>query len=327
MTILLKKITTKTKLLILISGLCSTSAVFADNLDPWFTGPLLAPAGQTVPEGHINIEPYFFATDDYGFFNSQWRNTHTPTARTYSPTMIVSYGLTSFMDIQLSVPYNINTNQGVTTGNFGDIGLGLGFQLIKDSPNHWYPGLRLAVNETLPSGIYENLDPTRNGTDATGAGAYQTSISANFQKLYKLNNGHYLNTRLSLTETLPANVDVQGINAFGGDSTTNGRLRLGNVFNADLGLEYALTRHWVPALDVVFTANSASNFTNFVTRPSSTGLPAPVGYESGDLVSVAPALEYNFNEHIGVIAGSWFSVRGRNKPSFVSAVAALNFYY
>ena len=27
---------------------------------PWLTGPLLAPAGRTIPAGHFNFEPYGF---------------------------------------------------------------------------------------------------------------------------------------------------------------------------------------------------------------------------------------------------------------------------
>lgn len=30
------------------------------NAGPWWTGPLLAPAGHTIPKGHSNLELYGF---------------------------------------------------------------------------------------------------------------------------------------------------------------------------------------------------------------------------------------------------------------------------
>lgn len=35
-------------------------------------------------------------------------------------------------------------------------------------------------------------------------------------------------------------------------------------------------------------------------------------------ISLAPELEYNFLVNFGVIMGDWFSVVGRNTPSFVT---------
>ena len=41
----------------------------------------------------------------------------------------------------------------------------------------------------------------------------------------------------------------------------------------------------------------------------------------------APAIEYNYNENFGIIAGYWFSTKGKNSPDFKSYVLALNFYF
>ena len=38
---------------------------------------------------------------------------------------------------------------------------------------------------------------------------------------------------------------------------------------------------------------------------------------------MAPAVEYLYNEHVGLIAGPWFSVRGRNTSDFFGMVAAI----
>jgi hypothetical protein len=52
-----------------------------------------------------------------------------------------------------------------------------------------------------------------------------------------------------------------------------------------------------------------------------------VGTPSTSLLTLAPAIEYNFTQTIGVIVGSWFTLKGRNANRFVSAAAALNYYF
>jgi hypothetical protein len=46
---------------------------------------------------------------------------------------------------------------------------------------------------------------------------------------------------------------------------------------------------------------------------------------SGDKISLAPAIEYNFTPDIALIAGLWFTVSGRNSSDFVAGI--INFSY
>ena len=48
-----------------------------------------------------------------------------------------------------------------------------------------------------------------------------------------------------------------------------------------------------------------------------------VGEGYGNLLTVAQAVEYNVNQHVGLIAGPWFSLRGRNTSEFLGIVKAL----
>jgi hypothetical protein len=164
------------------------------------------------------------------------------------------------------------------------------------------------------------------GTDATGTGAYQTSFGLNFQQLWHVAADKYFRDRLSFGYTLPATSQVNGFNTFGGNTQTTGHERIGNQFTADLGLEYTLTKNWVPALDVIYTATGNSDFTG-VTGTDPNGVPAITNGPSGSVFSLAPAIEYNFNSNLGIIAGPWFSVSGRNATQFVSAVLAINYYH
>jgi hypothetical protein len=56
------------------------------------------------------------------------------------------------------------------------------------------------------------------------------------------------------------------------------------------------------------------------------GDPATVGKGYSNLLTVAPALEYLWNQHVGLIAGPWMSLRGRNTSEFFGAVVALYLY-
>ncbi len=299
----------------------------ADEDLPWFVGPLLAGGGNTVEPGHINIETYLFATNAYGIFNAEGKTVHNMNNfYTVTPTASIGIGVTKFMDFNATIPYVFNHTDGHTNQGAGDATFGLGFQLFKGVKNNfWHPSVRAVVSETFPTGNFEGLDPDELGTDSTGRGAYQTSFALNFQHAWQLSETKYFNDRLSLGYSLPASSEVQGVNAFGGNNETSGREHLGDQFSADLGLEYTLTKHWVPALDILYTANGKSTFAG-VPGTNAEGLPAIQNGPSGEELSLAPAMEYNFNSHWGVIAGPWFSVAGRNAAQFNSAVVAVNYY-
>jgi hypothetical protein len=50
------------------------------------------------------------------------------------------------------------------------------------------------------------------------------------------------------------------------------------------------------------------------------------GGPSSSQYSLAPAIEYNWSQNIGLIGGVWFTVAGQNISQFNSIVIALNYY-
>lgn len=294
-------------------------------IGPWMTGPLLAPSGHTIPAGHTNFEPYLFITNSYGFYNTNSIMHYVPRTISTSPTLIVSRGLAKRFDIQLSVPYAFNNKNSQSDNGFGDVGVVLGFQALNQTPKSWVPDLRLTIAETFPTGKYENGNAAKLGTDMIGAGSYQTVIGANFQKLHQFRNKKYLRTRLSLTYAMPTSVHVNGYNAYGGGINTDGTVTLGNKFAIDLGLEYTLTQHWVPALDITFYDTPPGGFKG-TSGVNSSGGPAVTAPIKSEVISLAPAIEYNFSAKFGMIAGAWFTVYGRNAADFAAGVVAVNYY-
>ena len=171
---------------------------------PWWTGPLLAPAGKTVPKGHLNFEPYgFYSEYPHGFKNLEG-------------TPVLTLGLTDFMDVQTALPFDYSWKNGHHGSGVGDYSLALGFQLLRQKENSIIPDLRFVVQEVFPTGKFENLNPNLQGTDQTGVGSYQTYLGLNFQRLTTFENDHYLRTRLSLVAAFPQDVTVHGVNVFGG---------------------------------------------------------------------------------------------------------------
>jgi hypothetical protein len=81
-----------------------------------------------------------------------------------------------------------------------------------------------------------------------------------------------------------------------------------------------VTRNWVLALDVVYEHDSNTHVSGLDVQ----GLALEVNSGPGHTWSLAPALEYNFNSRVGVIAGAKLTTSGRNATAVVIPVAAIN---
>jgi hypothetical protein len=57
----------------------SSSSAFHQSMgDAWWTGPLLAPSANTLPQGHILVEPYLYDVITQGFYNSNGTRVSAP---------------------------------------------------------------------------------------------------------------------------------------------------------------------------------------------------------------------------------------------------------
>ena len=281
---------------------------------PWLTGPLLAPSGKTVPPHHVLFEPYFFYTE----YPQEFKN--------FEVTPVLTAGITDFLDIQTSVPYDFSWERAAHTHNIGDYSLGFGTQWLRQQDHTLIPDLRIIVQEVFPTGKFDHLNPTKFGTDQTGSGAYQTLLSFNFQKTIEVQPSHYLRGRLSLAGSHSSAVTVDGINTFGGTNDTHGKIKPGRSYSVDVAFEYTLTQNWVPVFEALYVH---SRTIDFLGNPGFTpgGSLADIGGPGGNSASLAPALEYNFNANIGLIGGVWFSVTGPRAAKFTAGTLALNCFF
>lgn len=292
------------------------------QITPWFTGTLLSTRGTSLGKGHAVVEPYLYYTRYGGLYNDNWRLQSATSSQSLTQQTYFIYGLTDSLDIEIAPQWIGNHGRGHSSGGFGDLPLQLGVQAWRGTAHSWVPDIRLWVQEIFPTGRYSELSPATADLERTGGGAYATTFGIALQKAIPFGGEHMLRYRLNATYGLYTSVDVQGFNAYGGGFGTGGRVTPGSVATLTIAGEYSLTRHLVLALDIGFQTVNATHFSG-APGLDIQGRPALVGRGSSNLVTIAPALEYSWNQHVGVLAGPWLSVRGRNTSEFFGIVAAL----
>lgn len=302
-------------------------------IQPWFTGPLLASGATTIPLGHVNTQPYFFATKIPDHYNKDWQAKKVPTFWALSTVVPTWIGLSSWMDIEIQPQWSWN-HQSLVGGHwaFGDLAVQLDFQLYRDDfpPKNWIPSIKFAIRETCPTGKYRNLDPKKASTDEGGSGSWATSFILVVGRIIHISGWHYLTARINGVYSIFAPVHVVGFNSYGGGYGTNGTVYPKPSFLADLGLEFSLTRNWALALDVVGAWRGGNDFSGklgelpegLLEKPlfASNTSPSSIQY------SIAPSIEYNFNANLGIVAGPWITLAGKNSNQFYSMVFSLNYY-
>ncbi len=293
--------------------------------EPWFTGSLLSIAPDVVPIGYMDLETYFQVFDFLGEYNKHWHAQSTPRLLTVSPLIFFQTGLSESIEIVALPQLFYNQSQGQSFVGIGDLPIGLGFQILTQKEGSWRPSIKLITQEIFPLGKYQHLNPKKMDTDSIGRGSYQSTLGLAIGRLFHLSGIHYFAPRFNFLYTYPSPVHVRGFNAYGGGFGTKGKVRPGNSFTALFAMECNLTRNWTFALDVDYIHFDKTRFSG-KKGVDEFGAAASVTIPSSEQFSLAPAIEYNFSEKLGIIAGSWFSIGGRNADQFVSGIIALNFY-
>jgi hypothetical protein len=296
------------------------------DYSPWFTGPILAPSGRTIPNGHTNFEFYTFLIESDGRYNDQSHFVSRPLSQTTQFSGIFGHGLTDMLDMQFIAPYTINKFRKESHQDVGDMSILLGFQAMTQPEGSWQPNLRITLKETIPTGKFDKLSTTLLTTDDHGKGSYLTTLNFNFQTMFHPFTEHYLRTRLALSITKPSTVNVEGMNVFGGGSNTFGSVNPGMSESIDLSGEFTVNQNWVLVMEGYYSLGARLHFRG---NPGLSDRGIPLAIQSGPnaLLSFAPAVEYNFNANYGLIAGAWFSVQGKNISAFYAPVIALNGYW
>lgn len=287
---------------------------------PVLTGPLLTPAANTIPPAHYNIEPYLFVLTSTGDYDNHWHlKKLSPRPQTINLQFPIQIGLTSFMDLEITPQFFFNSVEDIDNWRFGDFFIGLDFLLVRENDRAGIPALKFFVDEIIPTGTFEHLREENLGTDMSGRGTYVTIFGFVTSYLWRFKPPHFLATRTSISYWVSSNLRVHGVNAYGGDPTTIGRVFPGDIFQLVTGFEYTVTQCWAVAMDFELIVALRNKFCGCTKLP--------VGRNNTSIqFSLAPAIEYNYSPHVGMIGGVWFTVAGKNSGAFVSGVLAINIY-
>lgn len=291
---------------------------------PWFTGPLLCPAGYVVPVGHVNVQPYYYLSYATGAYSNSWRSEKIDTLRTQILQLPVKFGVIEKMDFGV-VPQVIGQHrQSQSSWGIADCIISAGWQLLNAKIQDPWPALKLAFRSSLPFGKYRHLDPKKMRTDIHGTGNYFPSVGLVGTKLYHLKGIHYVEFRFASFYAFATHVSVKGRSLYNAYNLKKGKVSPGDLITATFSIQYNFTRRVAFACDLFYKHQKKTKYAG----PFNPHDPIVIGNKkSNDNISLAPALEYNFSQNLGLIGGCWLSVAGRNSLNFTSGVLALNAYF
>ncbi len=285
-----------------------------EEYELWCTGPLLVPAGDLIELGHATWQPYLFVNEYHGFYGDDWHASSYPLFSNVSAQGLIRVGIFPYGEFDFTPILNYNHTSGASKWIFGDMPVNLDILLSEDET--WlHPNLKFRVSGVLPIGKYEKLKASKLETDLSGIGTWLPGVGLIYYHEEHIYKHHFLTLTGFVTYMYGTPVNVKGINAYGGDPTTEGKVRPGNLWQGILSFEYSLTQNWVLALDMIYNHLSRSKFNGSTVEP--------MDNPSMEQFSLAPAVEYNFSKNFGINAGAWFTVAGRNTDQFASAVMSI----
>lgn len=284
--------------------------------NPWYTGPLITPPASLIPPGMGNVQPYLFVSGVYEEFDTK-RHRRSIEHNIYSTkiSVINIVGVTNTLQFTLVNTASMNWQDHHDGGGYGDTIASLTFPIAIETL--YAPNMSFTISETFPTGKYKNLSLNGLGLNSTGEGSYQTQFGVAASKIIWWSYPHPMKFRLFGSYTVALPVHVTNFNNYGGGFGTNGHVKPGNTWTGDLGWELSLTQNWVFALDVAYVAQSHTPFTG-TPGVLADGTPATVGGGYNDNLSLAPAIEYNWNVNLGILWGVQFSVYGKNSQNLIN---------
>lgn len=288
--------------------------------DAWWTGPLLAPAAGTLPRGHILVEPYLYDVIQYGSYDAHGTLKPAMHTNNYGSLTYIIYGVTDRFSAGVIPVFGYTAPAGGPNSAgmaMGDWALEAQYRLTQFRPGSAMPTTSISVQETFPTGRYDNLGERT--SDGQGGGVYNTKVSLYSQTYFWMRNGRILRARLNFSDAFSGAAAVNGTSVYGTEAGFSGTAYPGTVFTLDAAMEYSATRNWVLANDFVYTYNGNTR------TVSASG--ATVNSGASHAFALAPALEYNWSANVGIIAGVRIFPSGINASASITPVVAVNYVH
>lgn len=286
----------------------SNAIVASPGYKQWFTGPILTPTPVTMPVGHPCLEVAWLVAETYGHYNSQWKVETMPNIWSTGPYVDFQIGFNKFLGAEYIGAVLTNFSKGANSTHPVDSIFRLGFQISNDQKDSWIPDFRILLQEKVPTGKYQKLDPDKHSTDSSGKGSFQTGIHLAFQKIFHSKKDHDFGLRWTFGYFIPAPVEVTGFNCYGGNAETKGIVYPGQFFSGYLCGEYALSRTWAICVESNYRFGGRGKY----SKKKGPDIDVP----SFSQISIAPEIQHTFTSKLGTIIGAWITVAGKNSESF-----------
>jgi Putative MetA-pathway of phenol degradation len=294
--------------------------------DAWWTGPILAASASTLPQGHFLIEPYLYDSVSYARFDAAGDRHDTPDTHFLGSQTYLLYGLFDKVSVGLIPRFGFldaATGRDSSGIRVGDVSLQGQYRLTQF--DGVVPTTSIVMQTTLPTGKHDRLGERT--SDGMGSGAYSMTLGLYSQHFFWLPNGRILRTRLNVSRTFSDNADVADVSVYRTEQGFRGRAEPGDSLVIIAAGEYSVTRNWVAALDLQYQRDGRTRVFGYAPTRNAVSVRADQTYSSRRAVSLAPAVEYNFNGNVGIIVGAIWTVAGRNTGASVIPVAAINIVY
>jgi hypothetical protein len=272
-----------------------------------WTGPLLASNAETLPKSHFYTEPYFFDVISAG--------NHNPGSSGF-----YQYGVFDNFTVGVQPFFSLGTRKYNRRVAIGDFKLLSQLRVSHFTPEHRVPSVALVVNLVLPTGKDDHLSALKEGH---GNGSFAPEIGINVQQYFLLANGRLLRARINVLKDFPLRHDVSGRSVFGTDADFHGRAKPGSKTSVIAGLEYSVTKEWVLAFDVERDQWERTE----VAGHDASGTPVKQTTPKSWNIGFAPAVEYNWSDGAGIIAGVWVVPKGHNSRSSVTPAIAIQRFW
>jgi len=324
-------------LLLAIALVALTPAFAAEKQsmgDAWWTGPLQTPNAGTLPVNHWYVETYFVVEQDNGGYGNNGTKFGANNKllgsgydNDFQSTTLFSYGVMKNFTSQVLLSMDgAQGGTGVKSSNGLEVGLARFREVIK---LHSYK-----QGQMWPT---FSIVPEVNAPVSSGA-IWTPGVGFWAIRPFWMPNGRILRIRASEDIWFPKGGKSVSTSSNGACLVTNPlasscSLDKSSYGKTQIGLEYSLTKKWVPAFDFVIGnyAFGQSKY-NGVAATGVTGLNAAgTATVSGTLAgtrgyAVDPALEYNFTENTGIIFGVEVTVGGTNTGSYIAPQIALQWF-
>lgn len=285
--------------------------------EDWITAPMLSQPAPTMPRG-----AYAVGASAWDVISSTEAGAGAKRADQHSYNLMpfAVYGVRD--DLNIGFFPILGTDQmpdGGSGAQLGDWTLEGQYRLTEFREGGWLPTIALNLAEAFPTGRFDRL--ARAG-DGLGTGAFITTMGLYTQTWFWMPTGRVLRANLNISYAVSSGAGIKGMSVYGTQDGFGGRVERGPSLFADAALGYSVAPRW--ALAVEFFAQQDDN--TRVTGRDVSGAPFSSDSGTGEVLYIAPSVQYNWGSGNGLMAGVRFYAAGRNEtPSVMPMLTFISY--